>query len=82
MDIGQQRVGDRFMADLDRMVTAVSWGVAIAHDPKGRTVQKWNRIRARSGRASSALSGADLENAVFALAAADPSLVKIQQGAV
>lgn len=82
LEIGQKRVGERFTADLDRMVTAVSWGVAIAFDSKGRTAQKWNRLRSREGRGRSSLSGAELESAVMALAAVDPSLVKIQQGAV
>ena len=57
--------------------------MAIAHDSKGRNARKWDRIRAKStgDKRPQGLSGAALEQAVMAIAAADPSLVKIQSGA-
>lgn len=54
--------------------------MALAHDTKGRNARKWDRIRAKSSgdKRPHGLSGAALEQAVFAIAAVDPSLVKIQ----
>ena len=70
-------------AELDRLVAGMSWGVGIAFDKKGRNAAKWRSIRNRIGRESGqsrgGLTGAALEHAVMALAAADPSLVKIEQ---
>ena len=70
-------------AELDRIVSGTSWGVSIAFDQKGRNARKWQGIRNRSmpSQQSRGLSGAALEQAVMALAATDPSLVKVQAGA-
>ena len=59
----------------------MSWGTALAHDQKGRALRKWRSItRKASGRKEAAgLTGAQLEQAVMALAVTDPSLVKIEQ---
>lgn len=67
--------------ELDRIVSGTSWGVGIAFDQKGRAARKWDRIRNKqlgaAGR-SPGMTGAALEQAVMAIASADPSLVKIQ----
>ncbi len=68
-------------AELDRIVSGTSWGVSIAFDSKGRAGRKWQGIRSKGLRKSGqsqGLSGAALEQAVMAIAGADPSLVKIQ----
>ena len=78
-----RRKGRQAFAELDRIVTGTSWGMAIAHDSKGRNARKWDRIRAKGlgDKRPQGLSGAALEQAVMAIASADPSLVKIQSGA-
>ena len=72
-------------AELDRIVTGTSWGVSIAFDRKKRTAHKWESVRRKAmrdtGPTSKGLTGAALEAAVMAIASADPSLVKIQEGA-
>lgn len=67
-------------AELDRIVEGTKWGVAIAFDSKGRNARKWQSIRRKQlqHRGSRGLTGAALETAVMALAAADSSLVKIE----
>lgn len=69
-------------AELDRIVSGASWGFGIALDPKKRVVRRWESIRRKALRSTSrekGLTGAALENAVMAIAMADPSLVKIEQ---
>lgn len=69
-------------AELDRLVSGTSWGVAIAFDQKGRSARKWQQIRNRQQRESGhakGLSGEALHQAVMAIAATDSSLVKIEQ---
>lgn len=76
-----KRKTEQAFADIDRLVYGTNWGVAIAFDAKGRTGRKWQSIRNKHRRASGkerGLSGAALETAVMALAAADSSLVKIE----
>lgn len=78
---GKRRQAQAF-ADLDRLVIGTSWGVSIAFDHKGRTGRKWQGIRNKQQRdtgQSRGLTGAALEAAVMAIAAADSSLVKIEQ---
>lgn len=61
------------------MVSAVNWGVVLAHDAKGKARRKWESLRRRMGTSGSkGLTGASLEAAVMAIASADSSLVKIQ----
>lgn len=82
IDAGVKRQSERFAAELDRQVAAVSWGVSIAFDSKGKSARKWQSLRARSGRGDSgALSGAALETAVMGIAAVQPSLVKVTTAA-
>ena len=69
------------MAELDRQVTAVSWGVSIAFDSKGKAARKWQRIRAKTDGKQVGLTGAALEAAVMGLAAFDPSLVRVMTAA-
>lgn len=53
--------------------------MALAHDRKGRVKRKWESMRRRFGETpSKGLTGEALERAVMAIAAADPSLVKIE----
>lgn len=70
-------------AELDRIVTGTTWGMALAHDTKHRVARKWESVRRKAlgDNKPVGLTGADLERTVMALAAADPSLVKIQSGA-
>ena len=78
--LGQRRA-EAALADLDRIVTGTSWGVAIAFDAKGRNARKWRSIRQkgiRHVRRERGLSGRALEQAVMALAVTDPSLVKVE----
>jgi hypothetical protein len=59
-----------------------SWGTSIAFDSKKRTGRKWESIRNKAMRETTSakgLSGKALDNAVLALAAADPSLVAFEQ---
>ena len=72
-------------AELDRIVIGNNWAHAIANDfdrkghYQGRTARKWESVRTRAtGEKPKSLSGAALEQTVMALAATDPSLVKIQ----
>ena len=77
-----KRKGRQAFAELDRIVTGTSWGMAIAHDSKGSNARKWERLRSKATRAEApqkGLTGQALDNAVLALAAADPSLVKFEQ---
>lgn len=69
-------------AELERIVSGTNWGVAIAFDPKGKTGRRWQSLRNKHHRStgtSKGLTGKALDNAVLALAAADPSLVKFEQ---
>jgi hypothetical protein len=53
-------------------------------DPKRRTARKWEAERRKAHRSTGrekGLTGKALDNAVMALAAADPSLVKFEQRA-
>ena len=62
-------------------MTGTSWGVGIAFDSKKRAARKWQSIRSKAERRTvkvKGLSGAALEAAVMAIAAADSSLVKIE----
>lgn len=60
-------------------MVGVNWGMALAHDHKGKARRKWESLRRRaSGTREKGLSGAALEKAVMAIAAADSSLVKIE----
>jgi len=62
-------------------VSGTSWGVSIAFDAKKRTAHKWQSIRSKALRQTGSekgLSGAALESAVMAIAAADSSLVSFQ----
>lgn len=81
IDLGVTRQAERFSAVLDRTVVAVSWGVAIAFDHKGKAAAKWHRLRARQSGKQVGLTGADLERAVLGIAAAQPGLVKITTAA-
>ena len=67
-------------AELDRIVSGTSWGMALAYDQKGKARRKWESIRRRmtGPPQSKGLTGASLEAAVMAIASADSSLVKIQ----
>jgi hypothetical protein len=70
--------------ELDRLVTGTSWGTAIAFDSKGRASRKWQAERRKAHRSTGrekGLTGKALDNAVMALAAADPSLVAFEQRA-
>lgn len=64
-------------------MTGTQWGVAIAFDGKGRkNAHKWQSIRRKQQRhikREKGLTGAALDSAVMALAAADPSLVAFEQ---
>lgn len=80
IDKAAERRARLAFAELDRIVSGTSWGVAIASDHKGRNARKWQSIRNKGLRTSRAkgLTGAALHAAVMALAAADSSLVKIE----
>jgi hypothetical protein len=79
-----QRKTQEALAELDRIVAGTSWGVSIAFDTKGKSARKWKSIQRKAlpGSQPKGLSGKELDDAVLALAAADPSLVKfVQAGA-
>jgi hypothetical protein len=76
-----KRKSQQAFADLDRIVEGTKWGVAQVFDQKGRNARKWQSFRNKQRRAigqERGLSGRALEAAVMAIAAADPSLVKIE----
>jgi hypothetical protein len=77
IDKAVRRKADLFASEMDRMVSAVAWGVGIAFEPKN--ANKWQRVRPRPGgrKREAGLSGAALDAAVMGIAAAQPSLVKI-----
>lgn len=80
---GAERRKREAWAEQERIVYGVNWGMALSHDEKGRNARKWDRLRAKAtgDKRPQGLSGAALEQAVFAIASIDPSLVKIQTGA-
>lgn len=77
-----KRKSNEAFAALERTVAATNWGVAIAFDDKRhRNLHKWQSFRNKHRRQTGkerGLSGAQLEAAVMAMAASDPSLVKIE----
>lgn len=77
---GAERRRREAWAEQERIVYGVNWGMALAHDQKGRNARKWDSIRRKATRdpRSQGLTGAALEAAVMAIAGADPSLVRIE----
>lgn len=78
---GAKRKQAQAFADLERTVSGTNWGVVLAFDRKGRAANKWRSFRSKHAqkvKRERGLTGAALEAAVMALAAADSSLVKIE----
>lgn len=80
IDRAGERKAQAALAELDRIVAGTSWGVGIAFEPKN--ARKWQAIRRRGLRGAArekGLTGQQLDNAIAAIALADPSLVKYEQ---
>lgn len=72
LDLAGDRLEDRFATDVE----AVRTGYLIANDK--HALAKWRAKARHPAEGSAGLTGADLERAVMAIAAKDPSLVAIR----
>jgi hypothetical protein len=78
LDVASDRVVERAQSRFDEMVEATRAGFIFAHD--NRAAQRWRsrRQRERHPDRPVGLTGASLEQAVFALAASHPDLVAVK----